>query len=40
MYVYDSDSRNSAGFQGTSGSLILLTFLSYEDQSVHIYQCC
>ena len=39
-YVFDShSSRNSAGFQTAAGSSILLTFLSYEDVSMHIHQC-
>ena len=39
LYVFDSDSRNSVGFQTISGASVLLSFLSYDHLTVFIHQC-
>ena len=39
LYIFDSHSRNSMGFQTTSGASVLPSFLSYDHLSAHIHQC-
>ena len=39
LYIFDSHSRNSVGFQTTSGASVLLGFLSYDNLSAYIHQC-
>ena len=39
MYIFDSDSQNSVGFQTVSGALVLLSFLNYDHLSAFIHQC-
>ena len=39
LYIFDSHSRNSVGFQTTSGASVLLGFLSYDHLSAYIDQC-
>ena len=39
LYIFDSDSLNSVGFQTVSGALVLLSFLSYDHLSAFIHQC-
>ena len=39
LYIFDSHSRNSVGFQTTSEASVLLSFLSYDHLSAYIDQC-
>ena len=39
LYIFDSHSRNSVGFQTTSGASVLLNFLSYDRLSAYNHQC-
>ena len=38
LYIFDPHSRNSVGFQTTSGASVLLSFLSYDHLSAYIHQ--
>ena len=39
LYIFDSYSRNSVGFQTTSGASVLLSFISYDHLSAYNHQC-
>ena len=39
LYIFDSHSRDSVGLQTTSGTSVLLSFLSHDHLSAYIHQC-